>query len=116
MSQIGSFPQVGVKIKNVWNHQIDQIEKKNGALLKEQGVFPQQTPTQLFNSSNNPASWSLSIRYFKSSGEPNLVVDQGRVIIWRLSLDRCRDFRRKEVGVSKNKDTPKWMIYNKKPY
>ena len=23
MSQIGSFPQIGVKIKNVWNHHLD---------------------------------------------------------------------------------------------
>ena len=25
MSQIGSFPQVGVKIKNLWNHQLDIV-------------------------------------------------------------------------------------------
>ena len=28
ISQIGSFPQVGVKIKNIWNHHVDKHEKQ----------------------------------------------------------------------------------------
>ena len=31
ISQIGSFPQVGVKIKNIWNHHLDNICKDLGA-------------------------------------------------------------------------------------
>ncbi len=28
ISQIGSFPQVGVKIKNIWNHQLVNVGGK----------------------------------------------------------------------------------------
>ena len=29
ISQIGSFPQIGMNIKNVWNHHLDERRTKN---------------------------------------------------------------------------------------
>ena len=41
ISQIWSFPQVGVKIRNLWNH---HLEKSSPAFLKKIESFPEITP------------------------------------------------------------------------
>ena len=39
VSQIGNLPQIGVKIKNIWNYRLDKhIKKKGGSLLYQ--IFP----------------------------------------------------------------------------
>ena len=32
-SQIGSFPQVGMKIKNIWNHQLENYKNRNAVFF-----------------------------------------------------------------------------------
>ena len=47
ISQIGSFPQVGVKIKNIWNHHLDSVQnhilsRYHHVISVDSWVFPHQ--------------------------------------------------------------------------
>ena len=45
VSQIGSFPQVGVKIKNIWNHHLENHEETNHHLVLH--IMPFQNPFRI---------------------------------------------------------------------
>ena len=62
ISQIGSFPQVGMKIKNIWNHHPAEYKKV---------PFPRKKPSEFFRCPN-PSSWNLDSVPFISWNLPAL--------------------------------------------
>ena len=82
ISQMGSFPQVGVKIKNIWNHHLEEVLRLIAAYI-------------LFRPIGCLAGRALSDCH------------HSEVFASYLHL---------HMDVSKNSGTPKWMVYNGKPY
>ncbi len=71
LDQIGSFPQVGVKIKNIWNHHLDNVVDQNilNYNIETAWTWPQKTSkfgypvTQTANKNSKLWVFQTSIRF-----------------------------------------------------
>ena len=71
ISQIGSFPQVGVKIKNIWNHHPENVYTWNLFVRCSGGLNPPKEGLENNQKQGAPFGFQVLMKKTQKKGAPN---------------------------------------------